>query len=973
MNNESNIPFSILERLFPFYIRFSSNYQIISVGRSLKKLLPGLKIATNLNNFFEKERGEVLPIDLSSPGLEKKLYLLKYPKKDLILRSQLIGMPDSSFFFAASPWLQSSDKLVALDLDLADFAINDPILDLLNVIQFERMASGEIKALVNKLSQQKASLKEVNHSLEEQNQTVLKTQQELERQASEARKLAHVACRTVNAVVITNDRGEIEWVNESFEKLTEFNLNEVKGITPGKLLQGPETDQKTIKHMKDRLKSHEAFNVEIVNYSKSGRKYWIRIEVQPIFNSESKLTNFIAVETDITAQKLTEERLHAAKLKAEIANAAMSEFMATVSHEIRTPMNGIIGMLEILMDTKLERDQRNYISLIRVSSESLVKIINDVLDLSKIQSDRFELEVKPFELRKLTDEVVLLMSYAVTKKKLDFEILVHTELPNNWIGDGSRLRQILINLVGNAIKFTEEGSVEVRVGITDESSEESPIVYFEVSDTGVGIPSERLNDIFKPFTQLGRIGSHNQQGTGLGLSICSQLVKMMHGKIEVESTQGQGTSFRVEVPFETDPKKQPKPRSSIIDNKAIAVIPDSIEREVIENHLKTKGVKCRSFENPKEGFDCLQEAIQLKEGIKNFIFSENLLGHSEWGNLEEIFKQAKEQNETFQVIVIARATSNAAKNQNYPFYYETLYRPLTYEASGEIHLARGAQEIPDSQKSLSGGITKQPELFDKSITVLLVEDHPINIQQMTILLKRLGIIPDFARNGLEAVEAVKKKVYDVLLMDCQMPVMDGIEATREIRKLYSKGSLVKNPYIIAITAFALKGDREKCLEAGMDNYISKPVYKKDVIETLKIALKTEKSGVSKSNFNSDQTKKYPSDAESAFEKLRSELSQEAALTLTQALIEMLPGKRQELERTFETDERETISRFGHSMKSICRMNGLHELAELTAELEVSAKDLNKQDLEDLIKVIQREIKDAEINLTKLVQTHSLTV
>ena len=333
MNNESNIPFSILERLFPFYIRFSSNYQIISVGRSLKKLLPGLKIATNLNNFFEKERGEVLPIDLSSPGLEKKLYLLKYPKKDLILRGQLIGMPDSSFFLAASPWLQSSDKLVALDLDLADFAINDPILDLLNVIQFERMASGEIKALVNKLSQQKASLKEVNHSLEEQNQTVLKTQQELERQASEARKLAHVACRTVNAVVITNDRGEIEWVNESFEKLTEFNLNEVKGITPGKLLQGPETDQKTIKHMKDRLKSHEAFNVEIVNYSKSGRKYWIRIEVQPIFNSESKLTNFIAVETDITAQKLTEERLHAAKLKAEIANAAMSEFMATVSHE----------------------------------------------------------------------------------------------------------------------------------------------------------------------------------------------------------------------------------------------------------------------------------------------------------------------------------------------------------------------------------------------------------------------------------------------------------------------------------------------------------------------------------------------------------------------------------------------------------------------------------------------------------------
>ncbi|MDA7536388.1 ATP-binding protein [bacterium] len=367
--------------------------------------------------------------------------------------------------------------------------------------------------------------------------------------------------------------------------------------------------------MNDRLKNHEGFNVEIINYSKSGRRYWIRIEVQPILDSKAELTNFIAVETDITAQKLTEDRLHAAKVKAELANAAMSEFLATVSHEIRTPMNGIIGMLEILMDTKLEREQRNYISLIRVSSESLVKIINDVLDLSKIQSDRFELELKPFELRKLTDEVVLLMSYAATKKNLDFEVLVHTELPNNWIGDGSRLRQILINLVGNAIKFTEEGSVEVRVGITDESSEESPIVYFEVSDTGVGIPPERLNDIFKPFTQLGRFGSHNQQGTGLGLSICSQLVNMMHGKIEVESTHGQGSSFRVEVPFETDTKKQPKPRSSIFGKKAITVIPNSMEREVIENHLKTKGMKCRSFANPKEGLEPAESIMRQRPKV----------------------------------------------------------------------------------------------------------------------------------------------------------------------------------------------------------------------------------------------------------------------------------------------------------------------------------------------------------------------
>ena len=972
MNCESNIPFSILERLFPFYIHFSSNYLVISAGPSLKKLLPECKVGTNVNNLFREERGGGA-IDLNLKDLEKKLYLLKSVKKEFALRGQLIEMPDSSFFLAASPWLQSPDNLVELDLGLGDFAVHDPILDLLNVIQSERMASEEIKGLVNKLSQQKASLKEANHSLEEQNRTVLKTQEELEKQASEARKLAHVASRTDNAVVITDDRGQIEWVNESFEKLTEFNLNEVKGITPGRILQGPETDPKTVKHMNDRLKNHEGFNVEIINYSKSGRKYWIQIEVQPILNSQSKLTNFIAVETDITAQKLTEERLHAAKVKAELANAAMSEFLATVSHEIRTPMNGIIGMLEILMDTKLEREQRNYISMIRVSSESLIKIINDVLDLSKIQSDRFELEAKPFELRKLTDEVVWLMSYAATKKSLDFEVLVHTDLSSNWIGDASRLRQILINLVGNAIKFTERGSVVVRVGKTNESSEQSPILFFEVSDTGIGIPSERLNDIFKPFTQLGRFDSNNQQGTGLGLSICSRLVKIMNGKMEVESTYGQGSRFRVELPLEIDKGQQLKPKSSIFNKKAIMVLPSSLEREVVKNHFETKGMRCRSSDNLKEGLECLQEAIHRKEDIKYFIFSANLLKHPVWDNFEIIFSQAKKQNETFQVLAIAQSTSMAAEHQNHSFYYELLYRPLTYETSGEIHRTAGVQKTDNSEASLPENISRQSGFLDTHIALLLVEDHPINIEQMTILLKRLGVVPDIARNGLEAVNAVKNKVYDVVMMDCNMPVMDGLEATREIRKLHSQGKLQKNPYIIAITALALKGDREKCLKAGMDNYISKPVYKKDVISALEAALGAEKKEISKPDSSLKQAKKYPLDVTSAFEKLSSELSQEAALTLTQALIEMLPGKRQELELAFETDKREAISRFGHGMKSICRMNGLQKLAELSAGLEVSAKDLNKQDLGELIKIIQREMKLAEKDLTELVQIQSSAV
>jgi len=387
----SKIPFSILETLFPFYLTVSNDFKVTQIGRSLKKIYPEIKVGEKFDDYFETSNSGNRKLDSDTLARLSHLHLLRPIGRDFLLRGQSISMEAKGYFLAISPWLQSADQLVALNLGVDDFAVHDPVMDLVNVIQSERMAKWEIRQLVDSLSKQKVSLRDANEVLRKQNETILETQKALQNQASEARKLAYVASRTDNSVVITNSVGEIEWVNTSFERLTKYKLHEVQGRRPGHFLQGKDTNPETATYMSQRVRAEKGFNVEVLNYSKQGREYWLRIDAQPIFNDEGVLTHFIAVELDITSQKQTEERLNMARIKAEKASKAMSEFLATVSHEIRTPMNGIIGMLEILMDTRLDRDQRHYLSLIRVSSEALIKIINEVLDLSKLESSGFEL------------------------------------------------------------------------------------------------------------------------------------------------------------------------------------------------------------------------------------------------------------------------------------------------------------------------------------------------------------------------------------------------------------------------------------------------------------------------------------------------------------------------------------------------------------------------------------------------------
>ena len=968
----SEIPFSKLETLFPFYLAVSNDFKITQIGRSLKKIYPEIKLGAKFDDYFEALNSGNRKLDGETLAGLSRLHLLRPIGRDFLLRGQSIRIEAKGYFLAISPWLQSADQLVSLNLGVDDFAVHDPVMDLVNVIQSERMANWEIKQLVDSLSKQKVSLRDANEALKTQNKTILETQKALQNQASEARKLAYVASRTDNSVVITNSTGEIEWVNTSFERLTKYKLDEIRGRRPGHFLQGKDTKPETATYMSQQVKAGKGFNVEVLNYSKQGREYWLRIDAQPIFNDEGVLTNFIAVELDITSQKQTEERLNMARIKAEKASKAMSEFLATVSHEIRTPMNGIIGMLEILIDTRLDRDQRHYLSLIRVSSEALIKIINEVLDLSKLESSGFEPDIEPFMLRKLTDQIVGLMNYSASNKGLTFEILVDPGVHNHWKGDSTRFRQIMINLIGNAIHFTEEGSVKVYVNVSESSTSSSANLCFTVTDTGIGIPEHKLEDIFKPFTQIGRKNWSNQKGTGLGLSITKKMVELMKGNISVRSKVGHGTEFQVVIPFEKHMPEFQRTASSSDGKLAIAVVSDSFTRELISNHLETMGMKHQTFDTCDAGLQFLGTTLEKKEPAECLILDEQIIEQADTKLLEKQITLARQRVKSFRVIILLDTNSPAKKDGQYPFADVTLIRSLTYESTDAMHRtkSRHLQPPEDGKTSLKGSPEKAT--FSASIRLLIAEDHPINLEHMTLLLKRLGITPDIARNGRQAVNAVKNKDYDVVLMDCQMPIMNGFEAVMEIRDLYKAKQLKKNPYIVAVTAFALQGDREKCLKAGMDAYVTKPVYKEDLHKAIQMALGSNQ--VPESEIDEKRRKEnLPADMESAFRKMHEELSEETAIALTQALIGMLPEKNMELERFWRQEDREAISRFGHSLKSVCLMNGLQRLAHLSLELEQNAELLDLQDLQDLIKVTQREMNQAKNDLTEMITTHAPSI
>ena len=723
------------------------------------------------------------------------------------------------------------------------------------------------------------------------------------------------------AIAVLDDQRVVRSVNPAFEGLFGYSAAEVVGAGIDGLIV-PEALRSESSELETRVRRGEVVRVELERMRKDGRRIQVRLSAAAVRAAADGA--LVALYEDISDRKAAEAAMREARDLAERVARARSAFLANMSHEIRTPMNAVLGFVELVLDTELAPEQRRALELVRTSSEALLTILNDILDYSKIEAEHLELEAIPFDLPKVVHATATLLAVRAREKHLELTVDVLPDVPQMVRGDPTRVRQVLMNLIGNAIKFTDQGEVDVSASVVRRDGG-GATVQFRVRDTGIGISPEQLGTIFQEFTQADASMTRRYGGTGLGLAISRRLVALMGGELAVTSEVGHGSefSFALTLPLEA---AQAAARATVsLGGRRLLVVDDNeTNRRIVRDMLGAEGMAVHEAPRADAGLEALRRAARAGTPYDLAILDAQMPDQDGF-ELATAIRADRALAATRLLILTSAGQRGDGERCRQLGIQAYLTKPIAradlVEAVGTV--LAGTVSAPGAADLVTRHSIAESR---HALRILLAEDNPVNQQVATAMLLKRGHQVDVVSNGREAVDAVARVRYDVVLMDIQMPEMDGFEATAKIRALPQGRTLP----IIALTAHALSGERERCLERGMSGYLAKPFKAHDLFAVV------EGRGA-----HAADTSAAPSPAVdlAAFRRTMEEAgAAEAVDGILETFVATMPQRLDALAAAARDAEAEPLQRAAHAFKSAAGTIGAGRLAALLEDMERAARD-----------------------------------